>query len=152
MKPITFQCDATLKQSPDDIAAQILDLNRWPEFQGYAFLPGIKVAEFELRTLEIVGSKIRVQNTDGSSHVEEIVQWNLPQCLQMQLKEFSPPLNRLASYFEETWEFAPRGDATKVVRSFAMHAKSRPALAALWIISFFLKAAVRRHLRQMSAK
>jgi hypothetical protein len=34
MKPITFTCKETLTQTPESIAFQILDLTKWPEFQG----------------------------------------------------------------------------------------------------------------------
>ena len=75
MKPITFSCEETLGIPPERIAEQILDISRWSGFQGYGVLPGIKAAEFEVRTPEIVGSRIRVIDTDGSSHLEEIVEW-----------------------------------------------------------------------------
>ena len=52
---------------------QILDLSKWPEFNGYGPLPGIREADFETKTDEIVGTKIRVTNRDGSTHVEEIL-------------------------------------------------------------------------------
>ena len=74
MKPITFTCEETLLLAPEDIARQILDLTKWPDFKGYGPVPGIKVAEFEVQTPGIVGSRIRVTNQDGSSHVEEIVE------------------------------------------------------------------------------
>ena len=74
MKPIIFSCKATLSLAPEDIARQILDLTKWPEFHGYGPIPGIKVAEFEVQTPGIVGSRIRVTNQDGSSHIEEIVE------------------------------------------------------------------------------
>ncbi|WP_437191334.1 hypothetical protein [Planctomicrobium sp. SH527] len=75
MKPITFTCQATLPQLPEEIARQILDLSKWPEFDGYSPLPGIKVAEFKAKTAEVVGTRIRVTNRDGSTHVEEVVEW-----------------------------------------------------------------------------
>src|SRR3984893_12938810 len=75
MNPITFSCEETLPFAPEDIAQQILDLTKWPDFHGYGPIPGIKVAEFDLQTPGIVGSRIRVTNLDGSSHVEEIVEW-----------------------------------------------------------------------------
>ena len=34
MRPITFSCSETLDLAPEEIARQILDLDRWPEFQG----------------------------------------------------------------------------------------------------------------------
>jgi len=61
--------------TPDVIAEQIIDVSKWTDFKGYLFLPGIKVASFEIKTATIGGSRIRVINTDGSTHVKEIVDW-----------------------------------------------------------------------------
>jgi len=149
MKPIRFACTEILLLSPEEIAGQILDLSNWPEFKGYGPLPGIKAAEFEVRTPGVVGSRFRVTNTDGSSHVEEIVEWE-PDCrLRIDMKDFSPPLSRLASGFTETWEFVPLGNGTRVTRSFELHAKSAATRPLLWLISLLLKRAIARHLRQM---
>ena len=70
MKPIRFTCTDTMGLLPADIAGRILDLANWSEFKGYVVLPGIRAAESEVRTPGVVGSRIRVSNTDGSSHVE----------------------------------------------------------------------------------
>ena len=149
MKPITFSCQETLTVTPSEVARQILELSRWPEFRGYAFIPGIKEAKFEVQTPQIVGSRIRVFNTDGSSHVEEIVEWLPDQRLTLRMKDFSPPLSRLATSFEETLEFERIDEATRIIRSFKLHAKSPLARMFLWLISWFLKRAIARHLRQM---
>ena len=149
MDPITFTCKETLLLAPEDIARQILDLTKWPDFRGYGPIPGIKVAEFEVQTPGIVGSRIRVTNQDGSSHVEEIVEWKPDHRLRLEMKEFSAPLSRLATGFEETWEFKRTGKETHVTRSFRLHAKSVLARLLLWVISFFLKWAIVRHLREM---
>lgn len=114
MNPVTFSCQETLSLTPQDIAHNILDVAKWREFKGYAFLPGIKNAEFEGQTPGVVGSRIRVTNTDGSSHVEEIVEWQPDQRLTLIMKDFSPPLSRLATCFEETWEFNRLDHATEV--------------------------------------
>jgi hypothetical protein len=102
MKPITFSCEETLLLAPEDIARQVLDLTKWPDFNGFGPIPGIKVAEYEVQTPGIVGSRIRVTNQDGSSHVEEIVEWEPDHRLRLEMKEFSAPLSRLATGFEET--------------------------------------------------
>ena len=149
MKPITFSCEASFAVPPERIAEQILDLSRWPEFRGYGPLPGIKAAEFEARTPEVVGTRIRVTDTDGSSHIEEIVDWEPGRRIRLRMGEFSPPLSRLATGFEETWVFERLGDGTKVVRSFELHPKSYFARPALWLISVLLRRAVARHLSQM---
>ena len=149
MNPITFSCEATLPLAPEEIARQILDLTKWPDFHGYGPLPGIKVAVFEVQTPGIVGSRIRVTNGDGSSHIEEIVEWEPDHRLRLEMKEFSAPLSRLATGFEETWEFKRNGNETHVTRSFRLHAKSALARLLLWMMSFFLKWAIVRHLREM---
>lgn len=152
MKPIRFSCREILPQRPEEIASQILDLSKWPEFDGYGVLPGIKHAEFETRTEEIVGTRIRVLNRDGSTHIEEIVEWNPTDRLRLRMQEFSPPVSRLANGFEETWEFQITLAETQVVRSFAMHPRTLLAKPVLWLISFLLKRAIARHLRQIAAE
>jgi hypothetical protein len=149
MKPIAFTCEETLLLPPEDIARQILDLTRWPEFHGYGPIPGIKVAELNVQMPCIVGTRIRVTNLDGSSHIEEIVEWQPCHRIRLEMKEFSPPLSRLATRFEETWEFNRTGNETYVTRSFYLYAKSFLARLPLRVISFFLKRAVVRHLREM---
>ena len=149
LKPITFSCEETLGISPEQIAEQLLDISQWSGFQGYGVLPGIKAAEFEVRTPEIVGSRIRVIYRDGSSHLEEILKWEPDRWIKLLMHEFSPPLSRLATGFEETWKFSCIGRDTRVVRSFELHARSRVTRPLLWLISMLLKRAIVRHLRQV---
>ena len=149
MKPITFACHETLPLAPEEIAQQILDVAKWPDFRGYGPIPGIKAAEFETKTPSVVGSRIRVSNLDGSSHVEEIVEWKPDRRLQLQMGDFSKPLSRLATGFVETWEFERVGNETKVTRSFVLNAKSMVTKPVLWFISFFLKRAIARHLTEI---
>lgn len=131
MKPISFSCKETLSLTSEEIARHILALTKCPDFHGYGPIPGIKVEEFDVQTPGIVGSRIRVTNLDGSTHVEEIVEWQPDHRLQLNLKEFSAPLSRLATRIDETWEFECVGKETKVIRCFQIHAKSfltRPLL------------------------
>src|SRR4051794_16471052 len=107
MTPIAFSCEATLPLTPEGIAGQILDLTKWPDFHGYGPIPGIKAAEFELQTPSVLGTRIRVTNLDGSRHVEEVVEWLPEKRIRLEMKDFSPPLSRLATRFEETWDFHP---------------------------------------------
>src|SRR3954469_2273193 len=120
MKPITFSCTDTLALAPADIAGRILDLANWTDFRGYGVLPGIKAAGFEVRTPGVVGSRIRVTNTDGSSHVEEIVEWQPDHRLRLRMRNFSAPLSRLATGFDEAWEFQRIDAATRVTRTFEL--------------------------------
>lgn len=149
MRPITFTLHETLPLSPEAIAEQILDVAKWPDFHGYGPIPGIKSAEFETITPNVVGSRIRVTNLDGSSHVEEIVEWQPNRRLQLQMGNFSKPLSRLATRFVETWEFERVGNETKATRSFELNAKSMVTRPVLWIISFLLQRAIARHLTEI---
>jgi hypothetical protein len=149
MKPITFSCKESLEFATEDIAQRILDLSNWIDFEGFGPIPGIRFAEFEVRTPDIVGSLIRVTNTDGSKHVEEIIEWQPDHRLRLLMKDFSNPLARLARVFEETWEFERVGNETKITRSFRLHARSILARSLLLIIALFLKKAITRHLQQM---
>lgn len=149
MKPITFACHETLRLSPNEIAAQVLDVSKWPGFQGYGPLPGIKSAEFEMRTTSVIGSRIRVTNRDGSAHVEEIVAWEPERRLVLRLGDFSKPLSSLATHFIETWDFERVENETAVARSFEVHPKSLMTKPILWLISIFLKRAIARHLQEM---
>src|SRR3954468_8000109 len=99
MKPIRFACEETLSLPPEQIARQILDLSRWPEYRGYGVLPGIRSAEFERQTTEVVGTRISVANTDGSSHTEQIVEWEPGRRVRLRMGDFSPPLSHLATGF-----------------------------------------------------
>ncbi len=149
MKPIKFTCHETLSLAPEEVAKQILDVAKWPDFRGYGPIPGIKSAEFDIRTPNVVGSRIRVTNLDGSTHVEEIVEWRPSRRLQLRMGEFSKPLSGLATGFVETWEFERVGHDSRVVRSFELNAKSMLTKPALWFISFFLKRAIALHLSQI---
>src|SRR5262249_46490544 len=110
MNPITFACRANLPQAPEEITAQILDLSKWPEFDGCWPIPGIKSARFVERKPEIVGTRIRVTSRDGSTHVEEIVEWNPGRRVRLRMQDFSRPLSRFATKFEETLELERSDD------------------------------------------
>lgn len=149
MIPIRFQCRASLPLAPQQVAEQILDLQRWPAFRGWGPIPGIRQAEFDSRTPEIVGTRIRVTNGDGSTHIEEITEWDPERRLQLRMENFTPPLSRLATRFVETWLFERHADATHVVRQFELYPGSILSRPAVWFLSFFLKQAIQRHLRDL---
>jgi hypothetical protein len=151
VNPIIFSCEATLAEPPERIAEHILDLGLWPGFEGYGPLPGIKVARFEARTSEVVGTRIRVIDTGGSSHVEEVVEWEPDRLIRLRMGEFSPPLSRLATHFDETFMFEQTGGRTRVVRRFELYPRSTATRPLLWLVSSLLKRAVTRHLRRIKA-
>lgn len=149
MKPVTFTCHERFQSPAAAIAALMLDVKNWSSFRGYGVLPGIRSAEFETASPEVVGSRILVENTDGSRHVETITEWQPERRVCLRMSEFSPPLSRLADRIEETWDFAVVGDGTQVSRTLAMYPRSVVAKPIVWGLSRLLRRAIALHLRQM---
>jgi polyketide cyclase/dehydrase/lipid transport protein len=148
-RPVCFTCRAVIDQTPDEIAAAILDLEQWPLFTGYGPLPGIRSAEFIARPPGVVGTRVAVTNTDGSTHVEEILEWDLPHTIRLSLGEFSRPLCFFADHFIETFEFETGDDPagrqrTRLTRSFELHPRRFWARPILVLIRPLLRRAIDR--------
>lgn len=150
MQPVRFACSATINKSATAICTEIADVARWREFPGYGPLPGIANAAYERRTDNMVGSCIRVQNTDGSTHVEEITVWEPGARVAMRLGEFAPPLCHLATHFTEEWRFAGDNGAARVTRTFALFPKHAVTRPLLWLVAQLFRRAVARHLASMA--
>ncbi|MEL6253031.1 MAG: hypothetical protein AAFR87_13535 [Bacteroidota bacterium] len=150
MPAIKFSCHKFISQLPDAISGQIADIEKWKDFKGHGFLPGIADAYFDPKTSDMVGSKIRVKNTDGSLHIEEILIWEADAEILMRLHEFSPPLNRIASHFMEHWHLERVAGGTMVERAFELYPKSIFTQPFLWIISLFFRKAIDKHLDEMA--
>ena len=150
MKPIEIKITGHIQKTSLEICEGILDIERWSEFKGYSILPGITSAQFEVRTPEITGSKIKVKNTDGSSHVEEIIEWDVTRKIALRFQEFNSPLSSLATHFIETWEFHNSPNGTETSRRMAMYPKGVLGWLALIPISRLMKKAFEENLRQSS--
>ena len=149
MRPITFECQEIIPRTATEICTEIATVARWREFKGYGVLPGIADAEYEHKTSAMLGSRIRVQNTDGSGHIEEIVEWKPGEKVSMKFHHFTPPLNRLASHFIEEWSFETVQHGTLVRRRFQLFANQPVTRPLLWLISWLFERAIARHLTQM---
>jgi hypothetical protein len=152
MKPIAIKIVGHNKKSPQEICTEFLDTERWPEFQGYSILPGIKQAHFETKTPGMVGSRIKVQNTDGSSHVEEIIEWDVDNRMALKFQEFTPPLQHLATHFVEAWEFKKSANGTDVSRSMTMYPKGLLGWLMLLPISRLMKKAFEKNASQLGSE
>ena len=148
IKPIEIRVTARTRKSPQELCAEFLDTDRWPEFTGYFILPGVRRAEYASKTPGVIGSRIHVYNTDGSTHVEEIITWDVPQRIAVKFVEFQPPLRYLADHFIEAWEFRPSAGGTEVTRSMRMVPKSWLGRMVLLPISVLMKRALEKHMRQ----
>ncbi|MCE7983307.1 MAG: SRPBCC family protein [Caldilinea sp. CFX5] len=149
-RPITFTCRHTIAVAPTQITSAIADVTQWRDFKGYGFLPGIAHAEYEVRTGNMIGSRIRVHNTDGSSHCEEIDEWVEGKRVAMKFCDFSPPVKSLATHFVEEWDLAARENVTVITRTFSLFPKNALTHPVLWFISFFLKRAIDCQLVEMA--
>lgn len=150
MNPIKIEIRGHTKKSSQEICMEILDTQRWSEFTGYSILPGIKNAHFEVKTPTLVGSRIKVHNTDGSSHVEEIVEWDVANNVALKFQEFEPPLKHLATHFLESWRFEKSPNGTEVTRIMAMYPKGWSGWLMLLPISRLMKKAFEKNLVQYS--
>jgi len=105
MNPIEIRIAGRTPKTPQEVCAEFLNTERWSDFKGYSILPGIESARFERKAANLTGSRIKVKNTDGSSHVEEIVEWDDSVRISLRFQEFNSPLKNLATHFIETWSF-----------------------------------------------
>jgi hypothetical protein len=150
MQPITFRCRQQIARPAEAICAEIANTANWTAFRGYGPLPGIAEAVYEHRTDQLVGSRIRVRNTDGSGHLEEITAWSSGQEVAMTFHSFTPPLSVLATHFTEVWTFQPEQGGTLVTRTFGLYPRHRLASPALWLIAQLLRRAVARQLTELA--
>ena len=149
MKPVEVKIVGHIQKSSQEICEEILDTERWSEFKGYSILPGIKSAQFEVKTPEVVGSRIKVQNNDGSSHIEEIIEWDVANRIQLKFQEFNSPLKNLATHFIETWEFRKSPTSrTEASRIMSMYPKGIFGWLMLMPISKLMKKEFEENFRQ----
>lgn len=84
--------------------------------------------------------------------LQRLIQHQQEQPPTQRLGEFSAPLSHLATKFVETWEFVRVEGGTNVAWSFEMHAKLMATRPVLWLISFFVKRAIARHLQEIRSQ
>ena len=153
MKPIEIVIHGhRTRRSPQQICNELLEIERWSDFKGYSILPGIAHADFEIMTLDIVGSRIKVKNTDGTSHVEEIIEWDVTKRVALRFQDFSPPLKHLATHFIETWEFRMSNSGTELTRTMSMHPKGLVGWLMLMPISRLMKKAFELNAEQLNGE
>jgi hypothetical protein len=150
MKPILIKITGHTGRSSQEVCAEFLKTERWSEFKGYLFLPGIKKAEFELKTPGVLGSRIKVYNTDGSTHIEEVIKWDVENQIALRFDAFQPPLQNLATHFIETLRFKKSDGGTDIERSMVMYPKGLSGQILLLPISRLMKKSLERNIRQLS--
>lgn len=151
MNPIEFKVEKTIKNSPSEICENVLDVSTWSSFDGYGFLPGIEKAFYERRNDELVGSRIRVKNSDGTEHLEEILEWETNKKLVMKIYDFPTALSYMATHFIEEWNFKKLAkDETLVTRKFQIYPTSFLTRPLLGQIAGFMERAIAKQLDEMA--
>lgn len=125
MKPIQIKSILKTKLQPPEVCTYILDINQWPKFRVCGVLPGIKRAEFERKSKEIVGSRIKVISDNKTTYIEEITEWNASSGVSLMFMEFSPPIKYLTTHFIETIEFRIASRQAAATRTMIMYPRNK---------------------------
>lgn len=149
VRPVVFACSERIRLSPRELSERFTRVEEWHEFEGWGPIPGIARAQYEVRTPVMTGSRIRVLNRDGSSHVEEVVEWLPGERLRIRMDGFTRPLARVARAFTEEWRFSSEAgtQVTRVYRIFSLEPRTAAVRPLLVLLAFFLKRAIARHMR-----
>ena len=142
---ISFTVEVKYFQEPQYIFDSFLQIEKWNDFKGFGIIPGIKTANFIIKTDSIKGTIICVKNSDGSSHKEEILAFEKDTYLKIKMYDFSKPLSYFASFFIEEWALKKIEDGYKVERSMTLHSKGMISKFILKVISRSLKKAIHVH-------
>ena len=142
---ISFTVEVKYFQEPQYIFDSFLQIEKWNDFKGFGIIPGIKTANFIIKTDSIKGTIIWVKNSDGSSHKEEILAFEKDTYLKIKMYDFSKPLSYFASFFIEEWALKKIEDGCKVERSMTLHSKGMISKFILKVISRSLKKAIQVH-------
>lgn len=143
-----FELIAHSPCSPEITFAFITDLSRWDSFRGSGPLPGIVRASLDGTSMG-PGARVRVENTDGSVHHENFVDFVPGKGLQIRM-ELSPPASFVLAGIDEQVELSAEGEGCRIRRRFVL----RPRWFFLWpmawvLCNVFLKRAVDAHNREV---
>ncbi len=139
-----FVSDGHILLPPAEAFDLICDLQQWPLFRGYGPIPAIVAASVEGGALA-VGSRIRVENSDGSVHHERVELFE-PGRRYTVVMELSPPVSYLLSGIREEVELSPHGGGTRFLRRFLVTPRNLVTAPLAWVLThLFLSPAVERH-------
>lgn len=131
--------------------AYIVDLRQWPSFRGSGPVPGIVEATLPDGGPLRVGSRIRVQNTDGSVH-HEVVTELVPGRRYAVRMEVARPASLVLAAIEEQVDLQAIGESAEMVRRFELRPRWWLTWPLAWLIChLFLKRAVIAHNDAMNA-
>ncbi len=142
---ITFTVEVTYHQEPCYIFDSFMQIEKWSDFKGFGIIPGIKNANYIVKSESIIGSLIQVENSDGSSHKEEIIDYKKDSYLKIKMFDFSKPLSFFSPFFIEEWALRKMEYGFKFERSMTLYSKGFFSDLILKLISISLKSAIQKH-------
>ncbi len=144
---IQFTTAMESSKPAEEILSRIFDPGEWSSFTGWGMIPGVARVQVSNASPDRVGTVFSVENTDGSTHRETVVEYEPERRLVMEMEGFSEPLSRIAIRFVETWELAETPGGTRVQRTFVLYPATGLGAVVLRVIALFLRQAVKRHNR-----
>lgn len=143
---IEFKITGNFKMQADEFINEIFVAENWSEFKGYGILPGVKHVEIRDYSKSKVGTKFNVTNTDNSRHIETVVEYIPNKLLVLKFSDFTKPLSNYVSHFIETYKFDRVKNKTHLERTFQMYPLNVSGKIMLYMIKYFMKKAIRKHM------
>ena len=151
MNPVEFTASRLISQNALEVSEVIADVESWSDFDGHGIVPGIEKAVYENRTEDLTGSIIKIKNSDGSEHREEILEWIAGERIVMKIYDFPLPLRTVATHFLEFWNLEEKGKSeTLITRKFQIFPVSFLTRPIVNQLSTMLKKATVAHLDEMA--
>jgi hypothetical protein len=142
---IEFSIVVKTNRPGSEIFNAIFDIANWQSFNGWGVIPGIKKVELTEINDSRVGNLFQVENTNGSTHHETVLDYIPDRKLVMKIDHFSAPLNKLNTHFIETWEI----DGAYLKRRFELHPRNKIGGLLLMPLGVMLKRAISIHTREI---
>ena len=143
---LEFKLTETFSMQADEFINEIFIAENWSKFKGYGILPGVKHVVITNENKSKIGTKFNVTNTDGSKHVETVVEYIPNKLLVLKFSDFTKPLSNYASHFIEIYKFDNVEDKTHLERTFQMYTLNISGKIILYLMKYFMKKAIRKHL------
>ena len=120
-------------------------------FVGYGPIPGIREARYLTPAPLAIGSRRSVLKTDGTTHIEEIIEFVPGRRHVTRIFGLSGFFGLIVRDLQDVWEFEPVSDhTTRVKRAFLVEPRTLAIPVALLLVPL-MRRAVQRDLRNTAA-
>lgn len=134
----------------EEAAGRVESLAKY--FTGYApLIPGIREASFDHGAKPAPGALRTVKLTDGTTIKERVLEFEAPRVHGYDMAEMNALQRLICTNMVSRWTFAPEGEGTRVVWSYAIHPKGALMGPVAWLVSRFFEKAMQRCLDNVRA-